>query len=323
MKHAVQTVRVLPVPAAPAMLPVTLTVAVSATRRADLPDVFTAELEQSGRIVARRHFREGSEGPEDITDLVAEILLNRARTAKETGKLAQAERLANAMVETGKARRTARGSVVDEAMPIAGQTRSRALTALGTIRQRDLLTTRQFEAGDRMARDAKVLAGAREAKDDVPPCQDSVGGLAWEDYAIEAGRRLALARTVCQSMAAFDGLSPWKLVEQVVLNDRALTEAIASKSASVVRRAKIALRIGLDAVGDAYDLPAAVTRTSVLIGGIPVPMMATEDIDGRDRNDDLLRVWRSIKIDGKPVVLCGDSLGDLYVEAKKHMKSKR
>jgi len=310
---------------APASLPVVLTVTVPAHRRADLPDVFTAELEQSGKVVTRRHFRVGDDGgkPEDITDLVAEILRSRARGAQAADKLAQAEQAARVGAMTPKEHRAARGGVVDEAMAIAGRTRSRALTALGTIRQRDLLTTRQFEAGDRMAQDAKVMAGAREAKDEAVIPVDADGGYAWEDFMVEAGRRLDLARATCQSMAPFEGVSPWLIVEAIVLRDRPLTDAVGSNSASVLRRTKVALRIGLDAIGDAYRLPAAVTRTSVLSGGIPVEMTFVEDLDGRDRQEELRRVLRSIKLDGRPWVAVSETMNDLYEVAKKRLKSRR
>lgn len=309
----------------PTALPVILTVTVPAQRRADLPDVFTAELEQGGRVVTRRHFRVGDDGgkPEDITDLVAEILRSRARGAQAADKLAQTEQTARVGAMTPREHRAARGGVVDEAMIIAGQTRSRALTALGTIRQRDLLTTRQFEAGDRMAQDAKVMAGAREPKDEgeIPP--DANGGYAWEDFMVEAGRRLDLARATCQSMAPFEGVSPWLMVERVVIRDETLTDAAGGTSKSVQRRAKIALRIGLDAIGDAYRLPGAVTRTNVFFDGIPVPMTATEDLDGKDRNENVQRVWRAISLAGKPWVEVSDTISDLYEVAKRRLKDRR
>ncbi len=308
----------------PASLPVVLTVTVPAQRRADLPDVFTAELEQSGRVVMRRHFRAGDGGgkPEDITELVAEILRSRARGVQAADRLAQAEQAARVGAMTPKEHRAARGGVVDEATAIAGQTRSRALSALGTIRQRDLLTTRQFEAGDRMAQDAKVMAGAREAKDEAALPPDANSGYAWEDFMVEAGRRLDLARATCQSMAPFEGVSPWLMVERVVMKDETLTDAAGGTSRSVQRRAKIALRIGLDAIGDAYKLPGAVTRTNVLLNGIPVPMTLTEDLDGRDRHEELQRLWRTIKLGDKPWVAVAGSMAELYEVAKKRLKER-
>ncbi|WP_376957703.1 hypothetical protein ABNQ39_11280 [Azospirillum sp. A26] len=305
----------------PATLPVVLTLTVPAHRRADLPDVFTAEVEQRGRVLARRHFRQADGGGmEDVTELVTEVLLSRKRAATSASQMAQAEAALASASKTPRHHREAHGGLVDEETMAGGRTRSRALTALGTIRQRDLLTTRQWEAGDRLAQDAKIIAGAREAKDDVA-C-DGGGTRDWEDFAIAASRRLNLAREVCQSMAWYEGVSPWVLVERVVLQDQALTDAVGSKAQSVVRRGKVALRIGLDAVGDAYGLPAAVTRTNVLRDGIPVPMTVTEDLDGKDRQEELRRVWRSITLDGKPWVATGETMPDLYEVAKKRLKER-
>ncbi len=302
-------------------MPVVLTVTVPARRRTDLPDIFTAEIECNGRVVLRRHFRQGDDGPEDVTALVADILTSRARGAKVADRHAQAVQLAQVGAKTPREHRAAHGSLVNEETTVAGRTRARALSSLGTIRQRDLLTMRQFEAGDRMGADAKVIAGAREAKEDgvgdgVPSRRD------WEDFVIEAGRRLNLVREACMSMAWFEGVSPWLMVDAIVLKDRTLTDAAGSNSVSVLRRAKTALRIGLDAAGDAYRLPAAVTRTNVLRDGIPVVMTVTEDIDGRDRDDNLRRLWRAITLDGKPWVAVGADMSDLYAVAKKHLKGR-
>ncbi|MFP5515450.1 MAG: hypothetical protein ACLGJC_20490 [Alphaproteobacteria bacterium] len=310
-------------PTGPVTVPVVLTLTVPARRRVDLPDVFTAEVEQDGKLLARRHFRHADDGDgmEDVTDLVTEILLSRSRGAKAADKVAQAEQAARVGAEGLQERRLRLGLVVDEAGAVEGRTRSRALTSLGTIRHRDLLTTRQFEAGDRMAQDAKVAAGAREAKNEI--VHDGGGQRCWEDFAIEANRRLNLAREVCQSMAWFEGVSPWLMVERVVLRDETLTEAAGGTSKSVQRRAKIALRIGLDAVGDAYSLPAAVVHTSVLHDGIPLPMTVTEDLDGLDRNEAQRRMWRSITLNKKPWVAAADTMSDLYGLAKARLKERR
>ena len=302
-----------------AVLPVVLTVTVPARRRSDLPDVYTAEIEQAGRVVMRRHFRHGDDGPEDVTELVTEILTSKARGAKGADRLAQAMQTMRIGTMTPREHRAARGGVVDEETMAGGRMRARALTSLGTLQQRSLLTMRQHEAGYRLEQDAKVVAGAREAKEDavgdgLPPARD------WEDFVIEAGRRINKAREVCMGAAWFEGVCPWLMVEAVAVLDRALTDAAGSKSASVLRRGKIALRIGLDAVGDAYGLPAAITRTNVLRDGIPVPMTVTEDLDGRDRQDDVRRIWRSIKLAGKPWVAVADTMSDLYGLAKKNLK---
>ncbi|BAI71488.1 hypothetical protein AZL_020270 [Azospirillum sp. B510] len=317
MKPATKT----PAPAddAPASLPVVLTLTAPAQRRTDLPDVYTAEVEQRGRVLLRRHYRRAEGGVEDVTELVTEILLAKAKGVKDAEQVVQAEQVARVGSTTPNQHRAARGRVVEQTA-VAGKTRARALSALGVIRQRDLLTTRQWEAGDRMAQDAKVVAGAREPKDEAVVVDDSAGR-SWEDFAIDAGSRLNLARETCQAMPSYEGTSPWTMVEGVVLLDRAITDIVASTNQNILRRAKIALRIGLDAVGDVYRLPSAVTRTHVLgADGIPVPMTVTEDLDGLDRQEQQRRMWRSIKLGDRLYVAVGDTMSDLYAVAKTELK---
>ncbi|WP_372397082.1 hypothetical protein ABMY26_23725 [Azospirillum sp. HJ39] len=310
-----------PAVSAPASLPVVLTLTVPAQRRADLPDIYTAEVEQRGRVLLRRHFRRAEDGgTEDVTELVTEILLAKAKGVKDAEQVVQAEQVARVGATTPNQHRAARGSVVGEQTAVAGKTRARALSSLDVIRKRDLLTTRQWEAGDRMAQDAKVVAGAREPKDEAVVV-DQNAGRAWEDFAIDAGNRLNLARETCQAMPSYEGTSPWTMVEGVVLLDRAITDIVASTNQNVLRRAKIALRIGLDAVGDVYRLPSAVTRTHVLgADGIPVPMTVTEDLDGLDRQEQQRRMWRSIKLGDRLYVAVGDTMSDLYAVAKTELK---
>lgn len=324
MKHAVQTVRVLPVPDAPAMLPVTLTVAVSATRRADLPDVFTAELEQGGRVVTRRHFREGSEGPEDVTDLVAEILLERARRRVDGERGRQAEQVARVGAVSPERHRR---DVVVEGTMRAGQSRARALTALATLNGRGLLTMRQFEAGDRLAQDAKVAAGARDASDDEDVGGGGNGltvdgGRSWEDFAVAAAMRMDAARQACQDAGAFDGASVWGMVEAVVLREMTLTQAAGGTARSVQRRAKAALRVGLEAVGDVYGLRPDVTTTQVLADGMPVPLVFCEDRDGLDRNEALCAQFRAVSLGGRRWRAVADTMSELYAAARAELRSR-
>lgn len=310
---------------APAILPVTLTVAVSATRRADLPDVFTAELEQSGRVVTRRHFREGSEGPEDVTDLVAEILLERARRRVDGEHGRQAEQVARVGAVSPERHRR---DVVVEGTMRAGQSRARALTALATLNGRGLLTMRQFEAGDRLGQDAKVVAGARDASDDEDVGGGGGSGLAvdggrsWEDFAVAAAMRMDAARQACQDAGAFDGAPVWGMVEAVVLREATLTQAAGGTARSVQRRAKAALRVGLEAVGDVYGLRPDVTTTQVLADGMPVPLVFCEDRDGLDRNEALCAQFRAVSLGGRRWRAVADTMSELYAAARAELRSR-
>lgn len=308
------------------VLPVTLTVDAMAKRRTDLPDYWTAELGLADGKVIRRHFRKSEEDGEleDVTDLVTDLLLDRARSLKTAERSRQAEQVGRVGVVTPERLRRDRGEIVEEGTMRAGQVRARAVSSLDTLNQRKLLTMRQHEGGDRLAQDIKVMSGAKESRDDAAPPIGSISpdaGRCWEDFAVSASRRFHAARAAVQQLPAFEGVTPWSVIDHVVIQDGAITELSASHARSVMRRYKVALRMGLDRIADTYGLRDNVLFGRVFHDRIPRELLYREDRDGPDQNGEARIAYRSVTLNGVPWVEAFDTWDELYDAARKHLRA--
>lgn len=302
--------------ARPAVIPLTMTVTLTAParRRTDMEGVYTVELVSGGKAVTRRHYR--ATGPADApvltdeTEAIAEELRTRARAASDVIAAAQADR-----VKADEASRSTKrqGQLQREETMQAGVYRSRRLTALDTLEQRCLLTMGQMEAGQRLAELAKQASGERDAPEGDGAGQElNLGGRSWEDFIVTARRELDRIRTAVKAVPAFEGVNPWDAVEAIVIRDTALTDFAGSKSQSVVRRYKAALRIGLDAVGEGLGLRGAewlrLTVGGQKAGGgfVTGLVVYVEDLDGRDHEakggNKLRRVYRTLTLNNQPWV---------------------
>ncbi|AWJ85170.1 hypothetical protein TSH58p_17555 [Azospirillum sp. TSH58] len=290
----------------------------------NVPGVYTFRGPIDGRETVR-HFRvsqvAGGLLLTDATEAVALELVEHARQKVDASAAAERARVALIGARSPNEIRAARGDVVAEQTMKAGVTRGRALTSLGTLQQRHLLTMRQFEAGDRLAQDVKTVAGAREARDDAAPEYSPIGGRAWEDFAVAAGRNLELVKRACSDLPWYDGISLWTIVEDIVIHEKTMREAAGGRSAVQQARAKTALRIALDVVGDIYELPADIKRTRVLFNGVPVEMRYCEDIDGLNEEGEPRIIPRAIKLKGKRWVETAPTMQKLYDRAKKRLSS--
>ncbi|MBP2229648.1 hypothetical protein J2847_002947 [Azospirillum agricola] len=326
-KEQTVTANAVSIPTGLLVRPVTMTVEAQARRRTDLPDVWTAELELGNGKMLRQHFREtdGGTGLEDVTELVGEILLERARSRKQAERHRQADQVVRVgMVTPERLRRDRGDAVIVEGTMRAGQTRSRALSALGTLNQRNLLTMRQFEAGDRLSQDLKIMTGAKEPReDDAPPTAtvDPDTGRSWEDFAVAAARRVDAACDAVRREPPFERVSPWSVIEGVCAHDRPLTEVAGSNARSVLRRYKTALRIGLDRIGDVYSLDNDAIVGRVFHDGIPREVLYLEDRDGPDQDGGVKVIVRTISLNGRPWVAVADSFSEIYDLAKAQLRA--
>ncbi|UKJ74531.1 hypothetical protein [Azospirillum brasilense] len=294
------------------------------SKNLNVPGVYTFRGPVDGRETVR-HFRvsqvAGGLLLTDATEAVALELVEHARQKVDASAAAERARVALIGARSPNEIRAARGDVVAEQTMKAGVTRGRALTSLGTLQQRHLLTMRQFEAGDRLAQDVKTVAGAREARDDAAPEYSPIGGRAWEDFAVAAGRNLELVKRACCDLPWYDGISLWTIVEDIVIRERSLTEAVGGRNSNkeARERTKTALRIALDVVGDVYELPAHIKRTRVLFNGVPIEMRYCEDIDGLDEAGEPRIIPRAIKLKGIRWVETAPTMSKLYDRAKKFL----
>ncbi|MFC5359566.1 hypothetical protein [Azospirillum himalayense] len=294
------------------------------SKNLNVPGVYTFRGPIDGRETVR-HFRvsqvAGGLLLTDATEAVALELVEHARQKVDASAAAERARVAIIGARSPNEIRAARGDVVAEQTMKAGVTRGRALTSLGTLQQRHLLTMRQFEAGDRLAQDVKTVAGAREARDDAAPEYSPIDGRAWEDFAVAAGRNLELVKRACCDLPWYDGISLWTIVEDIVIHEKVLAEAAGGTSRSVQARTKTALRIALDVVGDVYELPADIKRTRILFNGVPVEMRYCEDIDGLNEEGEPRIIPRAIKLKGERWVETAPTMSKLYDRAKKFLAS--
>ena len=120
---------------------------------------------------------------------------------------------------------------------------------------------------------------------------------------------------------AFEGVTPWAVIDHVVIQDRAITELSASHARSVMRRYKAALRMGLDRIADTYGLGDNVLFGRVLHAGIPRELLYREDRDGPDQNGEARIIVRSVTLNGAPWVAVFDTWNELYDAARKHLRA--
>lgn len=288
------------------------------TLRPDMPGVY------SGRIFVGLneqacHFRatvtdDGVIRLEDETEVVAQILLDRARAKVEREECATRtcvgapsasdrkrgggkRKKAEVPVGNSLDARKARGEVQMQDTMLAGVTRARALTSLDTLNYRGLLTMRQHEAGDRLRKDRLVIDGAREISD-VPADPDCLSANAREDWAVIAARQFEKAREACMALPWFEGVRPWSVVEDVVVNDLPLAKSAGSTNSGVLSRFKTALRMGLDAVATAYGIDDDARFFTVAVDRAPVALVAKIDFDGSTRAGDPKLLHRAVGLNG-------------------------
>lgn len=254
------------------------------------PGVFVIELEGAAGVQRRYYTASTSDGQvvlSDVSDEVARQLVNRAQQRVTVEGQAVAEQARR--VGTGRAEeaRKQHATVADEVSDRAGVTRGRALSKAEAMVAEGKLSIRHGNAARDLATDVALMHGARDRGEPNDTPSNPMSGVCWEDFMVEAGERFAAVRAAVQALPLFEGVSPWTVVEAVVVREVGLTTVAGSNSRSVLRRHLIALRFGLDVVGDAYRHPSDVAASQVLTQGIPSTLQYIADPDG---------TWRGITL---------------------------
>jgi hypothetical protein len=227
-----------------------------------------------------------------------------------------------------KHRATEQGPTAQDARPSvqefterAGVKRTRIITPLQLLYQRNLLTVRQLSAGQSLVDDAETALGVDQPPDEARTslCREPGGRML---AMIEAGNRVAKARKAAEA----EHPAAWAMVKAVALEEMSVSAVTGTKKAPDRKPFLLALRVGLDAVGDSYGHTTAFVRTRVLADGVPIGSIeVTEDANGNDRDGGTRISWRARSITCRGVTLPWVSdaatMGALYHAAKVRIAS--
>jgi len=113
----------------------------------------------------------------------------------------------------------------------------------------------------------------------------------------------------------------WGMVRAVALDERTVTDVAGSRKAPDRKPFLLALRVGLDAVGDSYGHVSPFVRARVLVDGVPLgEIEVTEDAIGNARDGGTRVSWRARSITCRGVSLPwieeAETMGALYHAAK-------
>ena len=233
--------------------------------------------------------------------------------------LARIERIAAAAkrpaADPGPTARDSRPSV-QEFTERAGVKRTRIITPLQLLYRRNLLTIRQLSAGQSLVDDAETALGV-----DQPPDESRTSLSREADGRMVA--MLAASERVAKARKAAETEHPaaWALVRAVALDEHPVSRVAGTDRARTVAPFMLALRVGLDAVGDSYGHTSPFVRTRVLIDGVPLgEIEVTEDANGNARDGGTRVSWRarSITCRGEtlPWIEVAETMGGLYQAAK-------
>lgn len=217
--------------------------------------------------------------------------------------------------EPGPTARDSRPSV-QEFTERAGVKRNRILSPLQLLYRRNLLTLRQLSAGQSLVDDAETALGVTQPPDEsrASPCREPDGRMV---AMLAASDRVAQARKAAEAQHP----AAWAMVRAVALDEMSVTAVTGSRKAPDRKPFLLALRVGLDAVGDSYGYVSEFVTTYVLVDGIPAGRIeVTEDANGNARDGGTRTSWRSRSISYRGVTLPwiaeAETSGDLYHAAK-------
>ena len=216
---------------------------------------------------------------------------------------------------SGATARNGRPSV-EEFTERAGVKRTRIITPLQLLYRRNLLTIRQVSAGQSLVDDAETALGVDQPPDDTRTSipYDSGGYLV---VMLAAADRVTKARKAAEA----EHPAAWGMVQAVALDEMSVTAVTGSQKAPVRKPFLLALRVGLDAVGDSYGHTSPFVRTRVLADGVPLgEIEVTEDANGNARDGGTRISWRSRSISYGGVTRSwiseAETMGTLYHAAK-------
>lgn len=279
--------------------------------RTDIPGVYSGHTTIEGREHPR-HYRVtvASDGLhlEDATEHIALELLERSKVAVQRERGAQRAQVAQSAGKAPERHRADRGEVVREFTERAGLFRTRAMTPVGTLANRGVISPLQFEVGRKLRLDVEAMAGAREPVEAPGLLVDSPDGRCWEDFAIEAGHRFHLVREACCALEPFDGLKPWPVLEAIAINEQTLLDVAGGATHKAAQtRVKVALRRAMDAAAPFYGIPVESVTSQVFVHGAQAPIELVQEVD---------ETWRAMTLNARPWVAIGKEPGDISKQAK-------
>ena len=198
----------------------------------------------------------------------------------------------------------------------AGVKRTRLITPLQLLYRRNLLTIRQLSAGQSLVDDAEIALGVDQPPDETRTslCREPDGRMV---AMLAASTRVAKARKAAEAAHP----AAWGMVRAVALDEKTVTAVAGTDKAATRRPFLLALRVGLDAVGDSYGHTSPFVRTRVMVDGVPLgEIEVTEDANGNAKDGGTRVSWRvrSISCHGVtlPWISEAETMGELYHAAK-------
>ena len=243
---------------------------------------------------------------------LSDAILARIERISTTSKQLAADRARARNAPTAQDARL----TIQEFTERAGVKRIRIITPLQLLYRRNLLTIRQLSAGQSLVDDAEIALGVDQPPDDTrtrlsrEPDGRMVAMLA-------AANRVAKARQA----AEVEHPTAWAMVGAVALDEHPVSRIAGNDRSRTVAPFMLALRVGLDAVGDSYGHTSPFVHTKVLVDGIPLgEIEVTEDANGNARDGGTHVVWRSRSITYRGITLPwiseAEAMGRLYQAAK-------
>jgi len=284
--------------------------------------VFDVFVEADGEVDGEDRMRffqvEATDGWPVVTDVTerveAEIVArqNRLDERRERDKVGTEARLQVAANSTPTTVRKDHDAVIDEWSDTAGVKRLRVRTPLQRLHASRLLTGRQFSAGQALHEDFLLSQMVRQPADEGGGRAGYGNGGAdacFETTAVMASTRITRARIRC------DRQDPaiWPVVDAVAIREVTVSDLADSSRGRDRAPYMLALRAGLDIIGDGYGMPSGYATTQVRVGSLSVPMEVAED------HEDL---WRARSLNGWPWTAEGKTAGDVYALARTEMRGR-
>lgn len=291
---------------------------VVADARPDLGrEIFATFVEEEGEEVPRYFRVERSEEWPNVIDITEEIegrLIARQRRTEERLQRERDEamsRLQRAANQTPTTIRRDDDAVTDEWSETAGVKRLRIRTPLQRLHAKRLLTGRQFSAGQALHEDHLLAMMVRQPAEvgGGGGFENGGGTACFETAAIEASTRITKARIRCDRQDT--GI--WPVVWAVAIKEATVSGLAGSDRSRDTAPYMLALRSGLDVIGDCYGLPSDYTRTEVRVGHISVLMEIAEDHEN---------LWRARSLNGRPWLAEGKTAGEVYTQARTEMRER-
>lgn len=201
--------------------------------------------------------------------------------------------------------------ITEKPADAVGVVRYRVRTPLQKLHGSRRLTGRQFSAGQALREDDLLSMMVRQPAD--PDSRRGLlgngGGACFETAAIDAANRIARVRRAC------DAVSPllWPVVQAVVIQEQTITELAGSERGRDTRPYMLALKVGLDVVGDCYGLPTEFTSATVRLNGATAQMEVMEEPNGS---------WRTRSLNDRPWMFEARTVNEVFIAARAELRAR-